>query len=188
MKTPPPQKRGGMGICNSYMKSWCHMSGTITLHPSRQGACQENVPEPNTHHLSLSCCTQSSATKTLLSHFLRGLLWHILCPLIAPAVKYEMTAIYCRVYKNSRRAFRSGGSSGAACEFYTRMGNACEDKLFFFLNWTLLLRHTQKRGKKSREFQQLMQNQRCDEQSHHYMSEGKLILKGWNFALKAKNI
>lgn len=58
----------------------------------------------------------------------------------------------------------------------------------FFFNWTLLLRHTQKGGKKSLEFQQLMQNQRCDEQSHHYMSDVKLILKGWNFTLKAKNI
>lgn len=33
-----------------------------------------------------------------------------------------------------------------------------------------------------------MQNQRCEEQSHHYMSKVKFISKGLNFSFKAKNI
>lgn len=33
---------------NLYIKSWCHMSRTVTLHPARRGACQRGTCQRRT--------------------------------------------------------------------------------------------------------------------------------------------
>lgn len=169
------------------------MSGTITLHPSRQGACQGNVPEPNTHHLSLSCCTQSSASTTISS-----------------PISSRVTLTYFTSFNSTCWEIRNDSdilwslqklTEGFqirrqlwSCLWVLHTHGKCiwrQTSFFFFyfffkLNF-ITKTHSKKWEKKSLEFQQLMQNQRCGEQSHHYMSEVKLILKRWKFTLKAKN-
>lgn len=110
------------------------MSRTVSLHPTRQGACQRGTCQRQTPTTCHSHAAHKARNQDVSLRYLRGLRWHILCPLIAPAVKYKMTAIYCRVYKKSLRASISGGSSKAGYGFYTHMGNAYEGKLIFFFN------------------------------------------------------